>query len=49
MRTSPLHRIALSVVIVTVGTLAGTACSDMPQPPTAIGTHEVLPLHSLVP
>jgi hypothetical protein len=49
MRISTLHRIASPLVLLTIGALAGTACSDAPQPPTAAIVRPVSALNSRVP
>jgi hypothetical protein len=49
MRVPTLHRIASPLVILTIGALAGTACSDAPQPPTAATARPVSALNSRAP
>lgn len=49
MHTPMLHRIAAPFLILTVGALSGTACSDAPPPPTAVTAHSVPAVTALVP
>lgn len=49
MQTATLHRTVAPFLILTIGAFAGTACSDAPQLPTAIGTRSVPALNSRIP